>query len=194
MKRLFNKVPRVSKKFKHFDFSIKNPKSKSVLPKSKSTATKAIDTLTSKKALAAMAGAAIVTGGSIYVNNYIDENSGCFLYENGEPHCKIKELSCCQPNPIDTLPFCNLNVDAKICDGFDEEDEGSCCKLCDCAYHDCLPNQSMKCRRPTYAEALTYLSDSVTENLLGFKLFGNLKYILPCLGILVAAVILWKLV
>lgn len=131
--------------------------------------------------------------GSQYVNDYIKQNSGCFLYEGDEIKCKVKELSCCQPDPVPELPFCNWNLDNSFCNGYDEEKEDSCCQFCDCQHHTCLPNQELKCRRPTVGEALTYFSDKVSDNVFGFKLFDASKKILIGTALLIAAIIFWKL-
>ncbi|GFY38826.1 uncharacterized protein TNIN_3511 [Trichonephila inaurata madagascariensis] len=127
----------------------------------------------SKKAFALVTGGTLIGLGTHYVNEYIQQHSGCFLHEKGRVLCKVKELSCRQPNAVDDLPFCSLpSLNSNVCDGFDEDAERSCCRLCDCRHQQCAPGQELKCARPTVGEALSYFAK---DHLLGFDPIFYLK-------------------
>ncbi|GIY64792.1 uncharacterized protein CEXT_420531 [Caerostris extrusa] len=55
-----------------------------------------------------------------------------------------------------------------VCNGFDEDVEQTCCRMCDCQFTNCLPNQTMECRRPSVGEALSHFSQSLTSNVWSF--------------------------
>ncbi|GBN83869.1 hypothetical protein AVEN_57377-1 [Araneus ventricosus] len=122
-----------------------------------------MEKLFTTKTVVAVTAATAIGLGAEYIHQYVETNSGCFVYERGKPVCKVKELSCCQPKPVPELSYCSLTVDPNICDRFNEDKEGSCCRLCNCSFHECQFNQEMKCRRPTTGEALTYLTRRLTE-------------------------------
>lgn len=103
-----------------------------------------------------------------WVENYIASNSGCFLLSD-DGACKVRELSCCQPDPVDNLSFCQLPIpQPEPCQHFNEDTEKSCCRFCDCKVQPCLPGQTLECRRPTVGQALSYLSENVTSTLLNW--------------------------
>ncbi|GFQ68169.1 uncharacterized protein TNCT_729901 [Trichonephila clavata] len=156
MKKLF--TGKISKRFDQFNFSVPNVKRLELHVKQHSALKSALKQIFSKKAFVLATGSTLIGLGTHYVNEYIQENSGCFLYEKGRVHCKVKELSCCQPQPVHDVPFCSLHLSSQLCTGFDEDAEKSCCRLCDCQHQRCWPGQELKCRRPTVAEALSYFS------------------------------------
>lgn len=165
--RLFTKSVKVAKQFSKFNYVTKGAKNIVKLVKKHKALEKAFKTVFNKKTalIAGVTGAVAI--GAQYVDQYIHDNSGCFLYDQGEIQCKMKDLSCCEKEPTG-VPYCNpfVTVHANICDGYDSETEDSCCRLCDCSHHVCSPTQELKCRRPTVGEALSFFAKSGTKSVL----------------------------
>lgn len=100
---------------------------------------------------------------------YIESNLGCFLQDK-ESVCKVQSLSCCQKNSVEGVPFCDERLGmTNVCNNFNEEVEKTCCRLCNCEYYNCLPNQTLECQRPTIGEALTYFTQNVSDTVLCLK-------------------------
>lgn len=121
---------------------------------------KAFHSVFNKKLFKRAAGATVVGVGIHYVMKYINTNSGCFLKDSSNVHCKVKNFSCCQKEAIDELPFCpeGPNTFDPCGTDFDEDKEQSCCKLCSCDHYDCKPGQKLECQRPSVGEALTHFA------------------------------------
>lgn len=188
---VFKRAP-VKKKYKPFNKTIKN--ANQLKPMLQNTTFKKVVTkIFSKntfKAAAAVGGVTVVGLAIDYINDYIQSNSGCFI-KTKQSICKLESLSCCQPDPVENVSFCSFNVQyPDPCDNFNEDVENSCCKFCDCRYHDCLPSQTMECRRPTVGEALTHFSSGLTSSI-----WSILNQIFPwfawILGIGATIVVIW---
>lgn len=201
-------IPRrtlINKAFKKFSkIKVKNKKHAEVVIRGNKSLKSAVQKLFtkdtvkkvfSKKALASIGIASAVGYGAHYINNYIQSNSGCFLISGnakGDSICKVRELSCCQPEPVANLNYCKESKLAagNPCLGFDEDREQSCCRHCNCQEFECLPHQRMECRRPTVADSLSHLSQEVFSHFNGI-----LKTLLPWLytaaSILLGLIVLW---
>lgn len=186
----FKSTPKVDKKYKLFkQDKVKSKNNLTTLVSSKPKLRQAINTLFSKKGLVTLTiTAGLGTGigaGTAFVWNYIESNSGCFKKLADGTICKIQPLSCCQKGPLDNVPFCQgYNLYEKICDNFDEDLEGSCCKNCSCLEVGCEENESMQCQRPTVAEALTHFAHSVSSGFWSFleNIFPWIRYVFYVMG------------
>lgn len=190
LKKLVLKRPAIARKFKQFKRTVKNVKHLENIVKSDGALRKMIKKVFSKRGIKVAGIATAVGVGAHYINDYIQSNSGCFVI-SGSSVCKVKNFSCCQPSKVDNVPFCLENPDyAKTCDGFDEDEEKSCCRLCDCNNYNCLPHQTMECRRPTIGEALSFYAKEATSSLLGF-----VNFLFPWLywmfGAFIACISIW---
>jgi hypothetical protein len=168
LKKLFTKlVPSTKSKFKNFEkVPIKSLGKVSKRNDFTTAVTKALGKHKKILGITVAVGTTVAVTTSL-IENYIASNSGCFLLSE-EHSCKVKELSCCQPDPVENLPFCNLPMaQSNICNQFNEDVEKSCCRLCSCAEQQCLPGQTMECRRPTVGDGLSYIVDSLASP------FGN---------------------
>ena len=138
-----------------------------------------------------------------YVAEYIENNSGCFLYdENGKLICKVRKLSCCSPEK--TSELCNFCEDhpklfindkdfksTNICESYINKKTKSCCEYCDCIFHKCEKDEKMKCNTPTINEALSNLAGKVGSGILNttlsifpfLKIIGIIFLFLTCLFI-----------
>lgn len=187
LKKFVKLKPRVSRKFDSFNIKVKGKPGLKILVNQDSKLKTAVRGVFSKRGAATLAAGTAVGFGINELHNYIQSNSGCFLRKRDGEVCKVKSLSCCQPSSVRSLSFCESEppelVDA--CNGFDEDKEGSCCRLCNCEHYGCLPGQKMECRRPTVAEALSHFAQGLTTSLLGW-----LWIPLLWLGCIAAAVIL----
>lgn len=163
LKRKFNLSTKpISKRFSNFKVLTKSRKALKNLVASNEKLKGAIKTVFSKKGLKVVAAGTVVGAGVASIWNYIESNSGCFKKRSDGSVCKYNELSCCQKGKLDNVPFCDgMDKMANVCNGFDEEDEKSCCRLCDCKHVHCLPGDTMKCQRPTVAEALNHFANQV---------------------------------
>lgn len=141
-----------------------------------------------KKGIAFTGAAAAMGATSHYVTEYIRNNSGCFLYDkNGKPTCKIRDLSCCSQKHVpNSLKFCDdykenysfpklfINDESfrnglrMPCEKY--LDEESCCKYCDCLYHECDEGVTMKCQNPTIGEAMSHIAGTVGSGILSTTL------------------------
>lgn len=172
--------PSVPSKFKKFDIKISSKsrgrKTLESMIKKNSLLRKTIDGVFSKKGLFAIGTTAAIGIGVSKIHEYIEANSGCFLQGRNDV-CKMRSLSCCQNGAVQGVEFCQEPVEQanqlkNVCDGFDEDDptvQESCCLLCDCrTYGGCLPGESMECRRPTVAEAISFYTQSTMSGLTGW--------------------------
>ncbi|GFQ84519.1 uncharacterized protein TNCT_311261 [Trichonephila clavata] len=67
---------------------------------------------------------------------------GVVSLHSGSSVCKVKSLSCCQPEAVDKVPYCpDQQTLGNPCNGYNEDVEKTCCRLCDCQYNNCLPHQ-----------------------------------------------------
>ncbi|GFS30440.1 uncharacterized protein TNIN_160191 [Trichonephila inaurata madagascariensis] len=156
------KRPHVTGKFKAFKSTAKNAKHLQAIAKKNEVLQGVIKTIFSKKAVKLTALATVVGVSISYIDNYIQSNSGCFL-RSGSSVCKVKALSCWQPGVVDKVPFCPDQILENTCNGYNEDVEKTCCRLCDCQYYNCLPRQRKKCQRPTIEEALSYYAQKMTS-------------------------------
>lgn len=155
----------VARRFKPFAKTVKSVRHLSAMVSKNKALRLAMAGVFNKTTVKLAAGATAIGVGVSYINNYIQSNSGCFL-KTDEAVCKVQALSCCQPDAVDKLPFCPLQVaQPDPCLGYDEDQVASCCQWCDCQYQTCLPNQTMECRRPTIGEALAHYADTWTSSL-----------------------------
>lgn len=145
----------------------------------------------SKKGLALTTTVTTIAVASTYINDYIQSNSGCFLTQR-DSVCKVQELSCCQPQAVENLRLCPVSKLAvgDPCHGFEEDKENSCCRHCNCKEYDCLPHQTMQCRRPSIGEALSHFAGGITSNL-GSLLGIILPWLYTAACVLVGLVVLW---
>lgn len=145
-----------------------------------------------KKGMTYTGAAAAIGITSQYVTDYIRNNSGCFLYDkDGKPTCKIRDLSCCSqkdvPNPLkfcddlnekNPLPKLFINDETSQnsfgtqspCYNYEDEGIESCCKYCDCIYHKCDEDVTMKCKNPTIGEAMSHIAGTVGSGILNTTL------------------------
>jgi hypothetical protein len=171
----FSKIrPRVSAKFKNFDVRVKGRKALRRMIQKDSFLRQTVKSLFSKKGILAIGATTAVGIGITKIQEYIDANSGCFLFHNDDRICKVKSLSCCQNGPVQGIEFCKEETDEleRVCDQFDEDDlsaQESCCLLCDChGYGGCLPGETMECRRPTVAEAVSFFAQNAVSGISGW--------------------------
>ena len=127
---------------------------------------------------------AVGTGGGVlgsYVNQYLSENTGCFLYENGTKKCKITNLSCCNRETTTNVPACDHIADPNTCDNYSVE--GECCRMCSENHI-----KNVKCERASTAEAFAaVLSGSIFN--MNFKV---LKYLIASIVIVFVLVLAVK--
>lgn len=120
---------------------------------------------------------AVVTGiaaTAVTVTQYLNDNTGCFLYKDGKKSCKIKESSCCNPKGSG---FCTGTFDLNACQGYDDKDP-DCCKNCN--------GPNMKCHRPSVYDALVDLS-----KLNSF--FLPVRLIVMCVAVIVFVIFLLRI-
>lgn len=198
--KLLTKALKASDEFKHYNFSITKV-SDFTRRAHRNSALRRTARFVFKKRI--FYGIAVGTGVGVaakHVTSYIHTNSGCFLYEKGEPMCKVRELSCCQSENIDGFKDCPSGFgDANTCGGYNEKTEKSCCRLCDCKHHSCTATQQLICRKPTVGEALTFYASSAGSLIIG-GLFNVLSQIpilrtmfFGCVAIFVFLLFLWKM-
>lgn len=194
-KKWIARGPKTAKKFRTFNKTAKNAKHLSRIVKSDGALRKVLTSVFSKKGIVTAALATTVGVGVAHIDNYIQSNSGCFLKSLDGSVCKVEQLSCCQPEPVEGISTCPQVIQGNPCAGFDEDEEGSCCKLCSCEYNDCLPTQTMECRRPTIGEALTYYAQGLSSNMFGFlsNLFPILYWILGGAVTLLVIWLIWQI-
>jgi hypothetical protein len=174
-KKFVTRRPRVSKQYRAYNLSVKNAKGLEIIINKNTRLRKLVSVLFSSKTLALAATSTVIGVGISKINDYIQSNSGCFLISN-DTVCKVRALSCCQPEPVNNIAFCpEIPLGYDPCHGYDEDKEKECCKLCSCQESDCLPHQTMECRRPTIAEALSYYAQGLSSDI--SKIFTSL--ILP---------------
>lgn len=167
----FKRLGRANKKFK--DFNV-NPRSQSHLDAivtSKPKLQRTLNAIFSKKVATTVAvGAGVTTGaviGSKMVWNYIEANSGCFRKRDNGKVCKVRELSCCQQDKLDNVNFCQkLDLFQNACDNYDEEQEKSCCRMCNCEDAGCEEGETLICQRPTVSDALVHYTENIGSGLL----------------------------
>ncbi|GFQ84253.1 uncharacterized protein TNCT_539811 [Trichonephila clavata] len=117
------KRPPVTGKFKAFKKTAKNVKHLQALVKKNKALQGVIKTIFSKKGVKVTALATVVGVGISYIDNYIQSNSGCFLH-SGSSVCKVKSLSCCQPEAVDKVPYCpDQQTLGNPCNGYNEDVE-----------------------------------------------------------------------
>lgn len=137
----------------------------------------AVKSVFSKKGILIAGGTGVLSYGAAKISEYISENTGCFLFDENGSVCKMKDLSCCQQSEGEVPPCTPFKtILPNACDGYDEKSEDSCCRRCDCQYHDCLPTQSMECRKPTVGDALSYFQQNLTDSFLGLLPMSVIKY------------------
>lgn len=183
------KSVKTSRTFRHFTKTAKNLKHLNAIVKKNKALESVIKGLFNKTTAKLAVGATAVGVGVSYINDYIQSNSGCFMKSN-DSVCKVKELSCCQPEAVENVPFCSLPSLPKLdpCKGFNEDTEKTCCRYCDCKLNNCLPHQTMECRRPTIGEALSYYAQIWTTSFWEAinAMFPWLIWILSIIGALIA--------
>ncbi|GFQ65225.1 uncharacterized protein TNCT_120691 [Trichonephila clavata] len=184
------KRPPVTGKFKAFKKTAKNVKHLQALVKKNKALQGVIKTIFSKKGVKVTALATVVGVGISYIDNYIQSNSGCFLH-SGSSVCKVKSLSCCQPEAVDKVPYCpDQQTLGNPCNGYNEDVEKTCCRLCDCQYNNCLPHQKMECQRPTIAEALSYYAQEMTSSVWSGFMF-LVPWLMWVVGTGIALLVVW---
>lgn len=178
MKLMYRRVkPKIPKKFEAFKTTPKGIRGLMKTVRTNKHLQKAMNAFSVKKTLYAAGGSTAVGFLAKFIVDYIHNNSGCFMY-NGSKTCKVKELSCCQPEPVHGVPFCDLpkvSERGDPCHGFDEDRVGSCCIMCDCKNQVCTEGQTMECRRPTVSEALAAAAENIAKGV-GENFLGFLKY------------------
>lgn len=187
-KRVFNfKRGKVGKRFKDFKFQAKSKSALDALVRGSKKLENVIKKLFSKKTLMAVGVTSAVSIGITSIWDYIESNSGCFMKKTDHSICKVRELSCCQKDALDNVPFCSgISVDYEnICDQFNEEREGSCCRLCNCEAFHCDGDETMQCQRPTVGEALTHFAQTLGSGVWSSveAIFPWLTYVLYGIGI-----------
>lgn len=192
LKKYIIKRPHIPRKFKPFKQISRNIGHATTIIKKNKALKKVVKAIFSKKAFKLAVVTSVVGTGAHYIDKYIQSNSGCFL-KSGESICKVKELSCCQKDELANVRFCPNKI-KDACAGYDEIKENSCCRLCNCSYYPCLPNQSMECRRPTIDEALAYYAGNALHFVWDFleKLFPWLPWILASLVIGIGVLVAWN--
>ena len=163
LKRKFDFNPKpVSKRFKNFKIIPKSQNNLKTILKQNKNLKKAFDTVFSKKGFAVAATGTVIGTGIASILNYIESNSGCFKKKADGSVCKHREFSCCQKDKLDNIDYCEeIDKLTNVCDNFNEDNEKSCCRLCDCKYGNCLPNETMQCQRPTVGDALNHFASQV---------------------------------
>jgi len=199
-KKLFSKlIPTSKTAFRKFDnVPVKNlPKMK----KDKNFMNAVTNALKNhKKAIGVTVVATATTAAAVtWIENYITSNSGCFLMSD-DSVCKMKNLSCCQPDPVENLSFCNFSViNPNVCQGYVDDSSKSCCLQCNCIDQACLPGQTMECRRPTVGQALSHLSDNVMSTVWDWTspiwnaIYSWFLWIIGIIGIIFVGWIAWVL-
>lgn len=158
------KPAKTSRPFRRFAQTAKSVSHLNAIVKKNKALEFVIKRIFSKSTAKVALGATVVGVGISYINDYIQSNSGCFIKSNNSV-CKVKELSCCQPEQVQDVPFCKMSLlKPDMCKGFNEDAEKSCCRYCDCTFNDCLPTQTMECRRPTISEALSHYAQAWTTS------------------------------
>ena len=142
---------------------------------SKSTLSKMYKKLVNKKTFLAVSGVTIIGFSVSHILNYIEANSGCFKKQLDGTICKIKQLSCCQPNEVKHILTCSdLVIVSNPCGNYKENDD-NCCEHCKCGDGiKCKIGETVHCQRPTVDEALSYFSKE-----LGSGLWSSIKTIFP---------------
>lgn len=186
LKRKFNFNPKpVSKKFNNFKVIPKSKRGLKALVNKNDALKKTFNAVFSKKGLAVAATGTAIGAGVASVWNYIESNSGCFKKRIDGSVCKYKEFSCCQKDSLDNVDFCEGSEKlTNVCDNFDEEKEKTCCRLCDCKYGHCLPNETMQCQRPTVADALNHFASQI-----GSTVWSGFEAIFPWVRYLIYGII-----
>lgn len=153
-------------RFKHFKSTAKTKPLIEKSIRSNKALAKAVSTIFSKKGIALISGATLTGVASQQIADYIKSNSGCFLLDKstGKIKCKVRELSCCNPDPVLDVSFCSIGA-VDVCQGFDEQKENSCCRQCDCNSHPCDENETLECQRPTVGDALSYFSKNTVSGI-----------------------------
>lgn len=191
--RVFNFKPRkVNKRFRDFKFQTKSKAALQKLVAESKKLENVLKKLFNKKTVMTVGIGSAVGIGITSIWNYIESNSGCFMKRNDQSVCKVRELSCCQQDQLDNVPFCDgfeLHYQ-NICDNFNEEQEGSCCKLCTCDAFHCDSDETMQCQRPTVADALTHFAQTVGSGVWSTidTIFPWLSYVFYGIGIIL---IIW---
>lgn len=192
---VLQKIP-VSKKYAHLDKPIRGVKNIEKILKANKKLNKAVGTIFNKKTFAVAAVSTTIGLAAFHVDNYIKSNSGCFLKKSNGSVCKVRELSCCQPDIAANINYCTPRIllagGGDPCKDYDEDKEASCCRLCSCNIYGCSPNDSMECRRPTVGEALSYFAQGISEGISSVwsKLFSFLPYLMGCMGIVALLVVI----
>lgn len=127
---------KILKPYKKFKFSTRSAnRMKNVIKTSKKLrkavkkvfTNKAVKTILSKKGLTALTVGTGIGLSAHLITKYINENSGCFLYENDKELCKVRQLSCCNKTTLkEGLSFCNQKLDTapvNACDSYDDDDK-----------------------------------------------------------------------
>lgn len=195
--RVFNFKPRkVSKRFKDFNIKARSKAALSRVVAGSKKLEAVLNKLFNKKTALAVGISSAVGIGVSSIWNYIESNSGCFMKRNDQV-CKVRELSCCQPDDLENVPFCPgvSPTYQNVCENFNEEQEGSCCKLCTCDAFECDGDETMQCQRPTVADALTHFAQTLGSGVWSGvdALFPWLSYVLYGIGI-VFTIWLWSLI
>ena len=167
IKSIFNKTPNVKPDFKSLNFNS--------LPKTDADLKVKIDGIKNKSLKKRLLNSKLFwIGGTamglstIYVDQYIKGNTGCFLVSKNNT-CKIAQLSCCNPYTSNYVENCSdeiiqrLQIDPLACKNYDPINNPSCCEMCDCKYYPCESDEEMKCHRATVGEALTYFTENMTS-------------------------------
>lgn len=176
-RRVFNfKRGKVGKRFKDFKFQAKSKAALRMIVNGSKKLENVIKKIFNKKTVMAAGVTSVVGIGVASIWDYIESNSGCFMKRTDQSICKVRELSCCQQDALDNVPFCpGISASFKnVCDHFDEVTEGSCCKLCSCEAFQCDGDETMQCQRPSVAEALTHFAQS-----LGSGVWSSVEAIFP---------------
>lgn len=184
---IFSRRQKIHKKFESFKMKPKSKAEVNILVGKKSDFKKVVQHLFSKKTLAVAGVGGAVGFGVTSIWNYIESNSGCFKKNSDGSVCKVRELSCCQPKQLEDIPYCDgWNHYQNLCNQFDEEQEGSCCKLCTCKDVLCNENEEMQCQRPTVAEALSHFAENLSSGVWSgvTTLFPWVSYIVYGIGIM----------
>lgn len=150
---------------------------------------KVITHVFSKKTLAVATVSGAVAVGAASIMNYIESNSGCFKKNRDGSVCKVVELSCCQQDKLDNVPYCDgMTHYNTACDQFDEDVEKSCCRDCTCTKIGCDENEDMQCQRPTVADALTHFAQNVSSGIWSSieTFFPWISYVVYGFGIVLA--------
>lgn len=181
-----SKKPKILNQYKKFNRAAKSIASLTSTVTKNKKLKKAIDTLFTKKNFK-IAGITTVTAiGVHHIMGYVKANSGCFLKGSNSKVCKVKELSCCQKDKVDNVPFCDnmQGINDNICDGFEEDKTDSCCRLCDCSTLKCDWGQTAECKKPDIAEALSYFAQSFFSKIWSgvTDIFPVLKYVVYILS------------